>query len=105
MPLLSSVILSGPTRDPVDCSRPGFPVHHLPLELTQTHVHRVGDAIQPAHLLSSPSPPAFNLAKLGGQKSEGGSGGSDQLEAEEDWPRVVGHSETVQLRMGFEPMF
>ena len=68
-------------------------------------VHQVGDAIQPAHLLSSPSPPAFNLAKLGGQKSEGGSGGSDQLEAEEDWPRVVGHSETVQLRMGFEPMF
>ena len=46
--------------DPVDCSKPGFPVlHHLP-ELVQTHVHRVGDAIQPSHPLSSP-PPAFNF--------------------------------------------
>ena len=43
-------------------STPGFPVlHHLP-ELTQTHVHRVGDAIQPSHPLSSPSPPALNLS-------------------------------------------
>ena len=49
--------------DPVDCSIPGFPVHHHLLELAQTHVHRVGDAIQPAHLLSSPSPPAFNLSQ------------------------------------------
>ena len=40
---------------------PGFPVHHQLLELAQTHVHQVGDAIQPSHLLSSPSPPAFNL--------------------------------------------
>ena len=39
---------------------PGFPVHHQLLELAQTHVHRVGDAIQPSHPLSSPSPPAFN---------------------------------------------
>ena len=47
----------------MDCSTPGFPVHHQFLELTQTHVHRVGDAIQPSHpfLLSSPSPPVFNL--------------------------------------------
>ena len=46
---------------PVDCSTPGFPVlHHLP-EFAQTHVHRVGDAIQPSHPLSSPCPPAFNL--------------------------------------------
>ena len=42
-------------------SMPGFPVHHQLLELAQTHVHQVGDAIQPSHLLSSPSPPAFNL--------------------------------------------
>ena len=41
---------------------PGFPVHHQLLELTQTHVHRVGDAIQPSHPLSSPSPLVFNLS-------------------------------------------
>ena len=49
--------------DPMDCSTPGFPVHHPPPEPTQTHVHRVGDAIQPSHPLSSPSPPAFNLSQ------------------------------------------
>ena len=42
---------------------PGFPVHHQLLELAQTHVHRVSDAIQPSHPLSSPSPPAFNLSQ------------------------------------------
>ena len=42
----------------MDCSMPGFPVHHQLLELTWTHVHRVGDAIQPSHPLSSPSSPA-----------------------------------------------
>ena len=47
--------------DPMDCSMPGFPVHHQLPELAQTHVHRVGDAIQPSHPLSSPSPPALNL--------------------------------------------
>ena len=45
----------------MDCSMPGFPVHYQLLEFTQTHVHWVGDAIQPSHPLSSPSPPAFNL--------------------------------------------
>jgi len=49
--------------DPMDCSTPGLPVHHQLLELTQTHVHRVSDAIQPSHPLSSPSPPAFNLSQ------------------------------------------
>ena len=49
--------------DPVDSSMPGLPVHHQLLELTQTHVHPVGDAIQPSHPLSSPSPPAFNLSQ------------------------------------------
>ena len=44
---------------PMDCSTPGFPVHHQLLELAQTHVHRVSDAIQPSHTLSSSSPPAF----------------------------------------------
>ena len=47
----------------MDCSTPGFPVHHQLLELAQTHVHRVGDAIQPSHPLSFPSPPAFNLSQ------------------------------------------
>ena len=46
--------------DPMNRSTPGLPVHHKLLEFTQTHVHRVGDAIQPSHLLSSPSPPAPN---------------------------------------------
>ena len=45
------------------CSTPGLPVHHQLPELTRTHVHWVGDAIQPSHPLSSPSPPAFNLCQ------------------------------------------
>ena len=49
--------------DPMDCSMPGFPAHHQLLELAQTHVHRVSDAIQPSHSLLSPSPPAFNLSQ------------------------------------------
>ena len=48
--------------NPMNYSMPGLPVHHQLPELTQTHVHRVGDAIQPSHPLSSPSPPAFNLS-------------------------------------------
>ena len=44
--------------DPLNHSRPGLPVHHQLLEFTQTHVHQVGDFIQPSHPLSSPSPPA-----------------------------------------------
>ena len=47
----------------MDCSTPGFSVHHQLLELTQNHVHRVSDAIQPSHPLSPPSPPAFNLSQ------------------------------------------
>ena len=49
---------------PMDCNAPGLPVHHQLLEFTQTHVHRVGDAIQPSiYPLSFPSPPAFNLSQ------------------------------------------
>ena len=48
--------------DPKNCSTPGFPVHHWLLELAQTHVHQVSDAIQPSHPLSSPSP-AFYLSQ------------------------------------------
>ena len=47
----------------MDCSIPGFPVLYCLPELTQTHVHGVGDAIQPSHPLSSPSPPALNLSQ------------------------------------------
>ena len=54
--------------NPMDCSMPGLPVHHQLLELAQTHVHQVGDTIQPSHPLSSPSPPAFNLSQHQGFK-------------------------------------
>ena len=47
----------------MNCNRPGFPVHHQLPELTQTHVHCVGDAIQPSHPLLSPSCPTFNLSQ------------------------------------------
>ena len=47
------------------CSTPGFPVHHQLLELIQTHVCRIGDAIQPSHPLSSPSPPALIFLSIG----------------------------------------
>ena len=58
-----SVAKSCPTLcNPVDCSMPSFPVHHL-TELAQTHVHQVSDAIKPFHPLSSPSPPTFNLSQ------------------------------------------
>ena len=50
----------------MDCSTPGFPVHHQLPEHTQTHVHWVADAIQPSHPLLSPFPPAFNLFQLQG---------------------------------------
>ena len=54
MIVISSVAYSCPTLcDPMDCSTPGFPEHHQLPELTQTHVHRVGDAIQPSHPLLS----------------------------------------------------
>ena len=57
----SSVAQSCPTLcDPMNHSTPGLPVHHQLPEFTQTHVHRVRDAIQPSHPLSSPSPPAPN---------------------------------------------
>ena len=57
----SSVAQLCPTLcDPMNRSTPGLPVHHQLPEFTQTHVHGVGDAIQPSHPLTSPSPPAPN---------------------------------------------
>ena len=60
----SSVTQFCPTlRYPMNLSTPGLPVHHRLPESTQTHVHCIGDAIQPSHPLSSPSPPALNLSQ------------------------------------------
>ena len=60
----SSVAQLCPTLcNPMDYSTPSFPVHHQLPESAQTHVHRVDDTIQASHPLSSPSPPAFNLAQ------------------------------------------
>ena len=61
----SVISVTQPTLcNPMDCSTPGFPVHHQLPELTQTHVHQAGEAIQPSHPLSSPSPPALNLSSI-----------------------------------------
>ena len=63
--LFSSVSQSCPTLcDPMNRSTPGLPVHHQLPEFTQTHVHRVSDAIQPSHPLSPPSPPAPNPSSI-----------------------------------------
>ena len=60
----SSVTQTCPTLcNPMDCSMLGFPFYHQLLKLAETHVRRTGDAIQPSHPLSSPSPPAFNLSQ------------------------------------------
>ena len=66
----SSIAQSCPTLyNSMNCRMPGFPVHHQPPELAQTHVHRVGDAIQPSCPLTSPSPPAFKLSHHQGNES------------------------------------
>ena len=58
-------VMSNSFCEPIDCSMPGFPVHHQLPELAQTHVHRASDAIQPSHSLSSsPCPPTFNLSSI-----------------------------------------
>ena len=63
--LFSSVAQPCPTLcDPMNRSMPGLPIHHQHPESSQNNVHRVGDAIQPSHPLSSPSPPAPNSSKL-----------------------------------------
>ena len=63
----NSVAQSCPTLcDPMNRGTPGLPVHHQLPESTQTHVHQVGDAIQPSHPLSSPSPPALYLSHYQG---------------------------------------
>ena len=60
----NSVAQSCPTLcDPMNHSTPGLPVHHQLPEITQTHIHRVSDAMQPSHPLLSASPPAPNLSQ------------------------------------------
>ena len=60
----SSVLQSCPILcDPMDCNMPGLPVHHQLLEFARSHVHQVGDAIQPSYPLSSLSPPTFSLCQ------------------------------------------
>ena len=75
---LSSVTQLCPTLcDPMDCSMPGFPVHHQLLEPTKTHVHYIGDAIQPSHPLLFPSShlqpsPALGSFPMSGFFASGG---------------------------------
>ena len=64
--IFSGLIFCPIPCNPMDCIMSDFAVHHQLLELTQTDVHRVGDAIQPSQHLSSPSPPAFNPLKHNG---------------------------------------
>ena len=74
----SSVAQSCPTLcDPMNRSTPGLPVHHQLLEFTQTHIHRVRDAIQPSHPLSSPSPPAPNPSQHQSKSQLFASGGQN----------------------------
>ena len=78
----SSGAQSCPTLcDPMDCSTPGFSVHRQLLELTQTSVHWVSDAIWPSHPSSSPSPPAFNLSQQQGLLSQFFSSGGQSIGA------------------------
>ena len=83
----SSVAQSCPTLcDPMDCSRAGLPVHHQLPEHTQTHVHWVGDAIQPPHPLSATFPPAPNPSQHQGGQSIGVSASPSVLPMDsQDW--------------------
>ena len=79
----------------MDCSMPGLPVHHQLPELAQTHVHWVGDAIQPSHPLSSPSPSAFNLFPVL----------SNQLALSIRWPKYWSISFNSLLPMNIQGWF
>ena len=77
--------------NPMNLSMPGFPVHHQLLELAQTHVHWVSDAIQPSHRLLSPFPPAFNLSQHQGRNEsvhfQGGNEFSNKSVLRIRWPK------------------
>ena len=110
-------MLSSPTLcNPMDCSTPGFPVLHHLHELTQIHVHRVGDAIQPSHPLSSPSPPAFNLSQCPGlfkwissshqvALSIGVSASTSVLPMNtQNWSKVNAYNQTVRTISSVQPL-
>ena len=86
---------------PMDCSMPGFPFHHQLPEFIQTHVHWVGDAIQPSYPLSSPSPPAFSLSQHGGLSNDS----ALHIRWPKDWSFVFNispsneHSGLISFRM------
>ena len=89
----SSVAHSCPTLcDPMDRSTPGLPVHHQLLESTQTHVHRVGNTIQPPHPLSSPSLPTFNLSQHQGlfQRAGASQQAAKGLALQQVYPLFIG---------------
>ena len=93
-----SVAQSCPTPcNPMDCSTPGFPILHHLLELAQTHVHWVSDAIQPTHPLSSPSPPAFTLSQHQGLSN--GSGLHIR------WPKCWSFSFSISPSMNIQDWF
>ena len=109
--MFSSVAQSCPTLcDPMNHSTPGLPVHHQLPEFTQTHVHRVGDAIQPSHPLSSPSPPApqalpasgsFPMSQLfaWGSQSIGVSASASVLPMDtQDWSPPLGWTGWISLQ-------
>ena len=71
----------------MDCITPGFPVHHQHLEFAQTHVHRVSDAVQPSHPLSSPFSPTFNLSQHQGL--------SQWVSSSHQWPKYWSFSLSI----------
>ena len=87
----SSVAQSCPTLcDPVNHSTPGLPVHYQLPEFTQTHAHRVSDAIQPSHPLSSPSPPAPNPSQHQGL--------FQQVSSSREWIRIQNAKTLLQYQ-------
>ena len=89
--------------DPMDCSTPGFPVHHQLLDLAQTHVYRVGDAIQLSHPLLSPFPPAFSLSQHQGlfQWVSSSHQVAKVLEFQLQHQSFQRHSRLISFRMGW----
>ena len=94
----SSVAQSYPTLcNPMNCNTPGFPVHYKLPELTQTHLHRVSDAIQPSHPLSSSSPPGFSLSRI--------SVFSNEPVLHIRWPKYWSFSFNIALPMNIQDWF
>ena len=89
----SSVTQSYPTLcDPAGCNKPDFPVHHQLTELIQTHIHSVGNAIQPSHPLSSPIPPSIRVF-------------SNESTLHMRWPKVWSFSFSISPSNEFSGLF